>query len=55
MYLRRAPEKYIAGAALDRAAVEFRYCCYGKYCHYLRGRLVSHPKSQPVLHSRCVV
>jgi hypothetical protein len=26
MCLRRAPEKYIAGAALDRAAVESRQC-----------------------------
>jgi hypothetical protein len=26
MCFRRAPEKYIAGAALDRAAIEFTLC-----------------------------
>jgi hypothetical protein len=29
MCLRRAPEKYIAGAALDRAEIEYQLLLYG--------------------------
>jgi hypothetical protein len=32
MCLRRAPEKYIAGAALDRAAIHFILCVFFSSC-----------------------